>query len=35
MPGKFRALHPGLFERNHISGFLQCNQMEIPISFKY
>ena len=25
MPGKFRALHLGLFERNHVSDFLQYN----------
>ena len=25
MPGKFCALHLGLFERNHVSAFLQCN----------
>ena len=25
IPGKFRTLHLGLFERNHVPGFLQCN----------
>jgi len=27
MPGKFHALHLGLFEQNHVSDFLRCNQV--------